>query len=225
LQSHLIVRLRNLGFIAVLVVASLPSPAEAQGDFIKDKLKALIEKSGVYVSTSTRSAIDREVRMGQSFGIGYGTAGSKQTGWKFPFSFSSYSGNLETNAGDEFGRFRARQLMSGVGYQWVHGKMVYGAQLGLGYSFNHASFNDGAPAAFRSTGPVAIIVSDSFVVRPQIKAEYFIHHKLSLRAQASYTYTDPNVIVETGTGRLTREWRPHHLQLSAAVGVFPFRKR
>ena len=218
-------RLRNLGLIGAVLIALLPSPAQAQGDFIKDKLRDLIEKSGVYVSTSTRSAVDQEVRMGQTFGIGYGTAGSKRTGWKTPFSFSSYSGDLETSAGDGFGRFRAQQLMSGVGYQWVHGKMVYGAQLGLGYSFNRATLDDAATAAFHASGPVTISVSNSFVIRPQLKAEYFFHHKLSLRAQASYTYTDPNVIVETGTERLTREWRPHHFQLSAAVGVFPFRKR
>ena len=218
-------RLRNLGLIAALVVTLLPSPAQAQGDFIKDKLKDLIEKSGVYVSTTTRSSVDNEVRMGRSFGIGYGSAGSKRTGWKYPFSFSSYSGDLETSGGEGFGRFRAQQLMSGVGYQWVHGKMVYAAQLGLGYSFNRATLNDAAASAFRSGGPVTISVSNSFVIRPQLKAEYFLHHKLSLRAQASYTYTDPNVIVETATERLTREWRPHHFQLSAAVGVFPFRKR
>jgi hypothetical protein len=219
------VRLRNLGLVALFLVAVTPLPVQAQGDFIKDKLKELIEKSGVYVSTSTRSAIDNNVRMGQTLGIGYGTAESKRTGWKYPFSFSTYSGDLETSTGDAFGRFRAQQLMIGVGYQWVNGKMVYAAQLGVGVSFNRATLDDTATSAFRSPGPVSIDVSNSFVVRPQLKAEYFIHHKLSLRAQASYTYTDPNVIVVTATDRLTREWRPHHFQLSAAVGFFPFRKR
>ena len=218
-------RLRSLGLIAAVIVLSLPHPAQAQGDFFKDKVRDLIEKSGIYVSTSTRSAVDSEVRMGPTFGIGYGTAGSKRTGWKYPFSFSSYSGDLETSGGEGFGRFRAQQLMTGIGYQWVNGKMVYTAQLGLGYSFNRATLNDTAVSAFRSDGPVTVSVSNSFVVRPQVKAEYFIHHKLSVRAQASYTYTDPNVVVVTATERLAREWRPHHFQLSAAVGVFPFRKR
>ena len=39
-------------------------------------------------------------------------------------------------------------------------------------------------------------VSNSLVVRPQIKAEYFLHHKFSVRTQLSYTYTDPDVIVQ-----------------------------
>jgi hypothetical protein len=217
--------MRNLGPIVVLVAALAPRPAEAQSDFVKDKVKSLIEKSGVYVSTSTRSSIDNDVRMGQTFGIGYGTAGSKRNGWKYPFSFSGYSGDLETSSGTEFGRFKARQIMSGVGYQWVHGKMVYGAQLGLGYSFNEVTANAETPAVFNSAAPVSIAVSNSFVVRPQIKAEYFVHHKLSVRTQVSYTYTDPDVVVQTPTERLSREWRPHHMQFSVGVGIFPFRKK
>jgi len=219
------VRTRNLGLIAAAVITLAPLPAQAQGDFIKDNLKSLIEKSGVYVSTTTRTAIDNEVRMGQTFGIGYGTAGSKENGWKYPFSYSGYSGDLETSGGVDFGRFKARQIMSGIGYQWVHGKMVYSAQLGLGYSFNSATVNTGAADVFSSASPVTVSVSNSFVVRPQIKAEYFLHHKFSVRTQLSFTYSDPDVIVHTATGSQSREWRPHHTQLSVGVGVFPFRKR
>ncbi len=51
----------------------------------------------------------------------------------------------------EFGEFKAKQIMSGVGYQWVHGKMVYSAQLGLGYSFNKVTLDPAAPTAFAST--------------------------------------------------------------------------
>ncbi len=218
-------RIRNLGLIGALLIAFLPRPAEAQSDFIKDKLKSLIEKSGVYVSTSTRSSLDSDVRMGRTFGLGYGTAASKENGWKYPFSYSGYSGDLETTGGTEFGRFKARQIMSGIGYQWVHGKMVYSAQLGLGYSFNTATVNAGAEAHFASASPVSISVSNSFVVRPQVKAEYFVHHKFSVRTQLSYTYTEPDVIVRTATESYSREWRPHHMQLSVGVGIFPFRKR
>jgi hypothetical protein len=217
------VRMRTLGLIGALLIAVLPRPAEAQGDFIKSKLKDLIEKSGVYVSAATRTAVDSDVDMGPTFGIGYGTAGQKRNGWKFPFSFSGYRGAL-TSSDVEFGEFKAQQIMSGVGYQWVHGKMVYSTQLGLGYSFNKITLNPAAPTAFNSSEAVRYDVSDSFVVRPQVKAEYFLHPKISLRTQLSYTYTDPDVVVHTATGSLTREWRPHHVHLSFAVGFFPFRK-
>ena len=217
--------MRNLGLTVALLFALLPRPAEAQGDFMKDKLKTLIEKSGVYVSLSSRSSIDNDVQMGRSFGVGYGTAGSKRTGVKYPFSFSGYSGALETVEGSEFGRFRARQVLGGIGYQWVQGKMVYGAQVNVGYSFNHVEIDPSAPAVFSSQPPIAIDVSNSFVVRPQLKAEYFLHHKISLRTQLSYTYTDPDVVVTTASGRFSDEWRPHHVQMSVAMGIFPFRKK
>ena len=217
--------MRNLGLIGALLLALVPRPAEAQGDFIKDKLKALIEKSGVYVSASSRSSIDNDVQMGRSFGVGYGTAGSKRTGIKYPFSLSGYSGDLQTVDGNDFGRFKARQILGGIGYQWVRGKLVYGGQVNVGYSFNDVTIDPTAPPVFSSQPPLAIDVSNSFVVRPQLKAEYFLHHKLSLRTQLSYTYTDPDVVVTTATGRFTDEWRPHHVQMSVAMGVFPFRKR
>ena len=217
-------RRRNLGLVGALLVALVPVPAQAQGDFIKSKVKDLIEKSGIYVSMATRTSVDNDVVMGPTFGIGYGTAGQKRNGWKYPFSFSGYRGALTTTSGAEFGEFKARQIMTGVGYQWVHGKMVYGAQLGLGYSFNKVTLNPAATTAFASTEAVRYEVSNSFVLRPQVKAEYFVHPKISLRSQLSYTYTDPDVVVHTATETLAREWRPHHVHLSVAVGIFPFRK-
>jgi hypothetical protein len=217
-------RVRHLGLIVAAAIALSPGPAEAQGDFIKSKLKELIERSGVYVSTSTRTAIDDEVTMGPSLGVGFGLAGRQRTGRKFPFSFSAYRGRLETAGGNEFGGINAKQIMTGVGYQWTRGKMVYAAQLGLGYSFNSVTLDPGVAIAFDVPEPVGVIVGNSFVVRPQVKAEYWAHRKLSLRTQLSYTYTDPDVVIRTVNEEFTHEWRPHHVQLSFAVGVFPFRK-
>jgi hypothetical protein len=206
--------------------ALLPTPAQAQGDFIKDKVKNLIEKSGIYVSTSTRSSLDDDVDMGPSLGIGYGTASlNPRTGKKFPFSFSSYSGDLETSDdNNRFGRFSAKQLMSGIGYQWVRGKTIYSTQLGVGYSFNNVKLDPGVAIAFGVPEPVGVSVSNSFVVKPQAKVEYFIHRKLSVRGQLSYTYTEPDVVIRTVNEQFTQEWRPHHVHLSIAMGFFPLRK-
>jgi hypothetical protein len=203
-----------------------PVPAQAQGDFMKSKLKSLIEKSGVYVSMSSRSALDNDVRMGPSLGIGYGSASLRpRSGRKIPFSFSGYSGDLETAAdSSRFGRFSAKQIMSGIGYQWVRGKTIYSTQLGVGYSFNKVTLDPGAGAAFGVAEPVSVKVSNSFVVRPQAKVEYFISRKFSVRSQLSYSYTDPDVVITTAGQTMTREWRPHHVQASVALGIFPFRK-
>jgi hypothetical protein len=220
------VKLRYLGLIGALLIVLTPAPARAQGDFIKGKLKDLIETSGIYVSLSSRSALDDNVDMGRSIGVGWGMAGrNPRDGRKYPFSFSSYSGDLETTGdGARFGRFKAQQLMSGIGYQWVRGKMKYGAQVGVGYSFNSVTLDPGVAVAFGVPEPVGVTVSNSWVVRPQVKAEYFLHPKLSLRTQLSYTYTDPEVVIRTVNQDFAHQWRPHHVHLSVAVGVFPFRK-
>lgn len=218
-------KLRYLGLIGTLAIALMPRPALAQGDFIKSNLKHWIEKTGVYASVSTRTAIDDEVNMGPSIGLGIGFASEHQrSGRKYPFSYSSYGGDLETAGGNDFGRIGARQIMSGIGYSWVRGKMVYGVQMGVGYSFNRVTLDPGVAEAFHVPEPVSVDVSNSWVFRPQVKAEYFVHRKVSLRTQFSYTFTDPDVVIHTVTQDFVHDWNPNHYQLSFAVGFFPLRK-
>ena len=217
-------RSRNLALIGALLIAFLPHPAHAQGEFIKNKLTSLIQKSGVYVGTSTRTSPDDNVVMTRTWGVTYGTA-SKKSGWKIPFSLAGYRADLETAGGTQFGDVHARQVLSGIGYQWARGKMIYSAQLGVGYSFNRMSVNAAASEAFAAGGePIRFDIDNSWVVRPQVKAEYFFHRKASVRAQLGYTYTDPDVVISTPTETLTREWRPQHMQFNVSVGFFPFLK-
>ena len=217
-------KLRYFGLIAALTIALLPRPAQAQ-DFIKSNLRRWIEKTGVYVSASTRTALDDEVDMGPSIGVSVGFASEHQhTGRKYPFGYSTYGADLQTAGGNEFGRIGARQIMSGFGYSWVRGKMVYGAQMGVGYSFNRVTLNPGVAQAFGVPEPVSVDVSNSWVVRPMAKAEYFVHRKVSLRTQFSYTFTDPNVVIHTVNQDFVHDWTPNHYQLSFAVGIFPLRK-
>lgn len=218
-------KLRDLGVIVTFILALAPRPAQAQGDFIKSNLKHWIEKTGVYVSATTRTSIDDKVEMGPSFGLSLGFASEHQrNGKKYPFSYSTYSGDLETGGGNDFGRFGARQIMSGFGYSWVHGKLVYGGQMGVGYSFNRVELNPGVAEAFGVPEPVSVDVSNSWVLRPMVKAEYFVFRKLSLRTQFSYTFTDPNVVIHTVSQDFVHDWNPNHFQMSFAVGVFPLRK-
>jgi hypothetical protein len=158
--------------------------------------------------------------------LSYGTA-SKNHGWKIPFSFSGYHADLETAGGNQFGDMKTRQILSGIGYQWARGeKFFYGVQLGVGYSFNRMSLNATASDAFAAAGqPVTYDIDNSWVVRPQVKAEYFFHRKMSVRTQLGYTYTDPDVVIATPTQVLTHEWRPHHMQFNVSVGFFPFLKK
>jgi len=218
-------KLRHLGLAAIVSVLLLPSLAHAQGDFMKSNIKRWIEKTGVYASVSSRTALDDGVDMGPSIGLGVGFASEHQrNGRKYPFSYSTYGGNLEVPGGDNFARIRARQLMSGIGYSWVHGKMVYGAQMGVGYSFNSITLEPGVSHAFGVAEPVSVELSNSWVLRPLVKAEYFMHRKVSLRTQLSYTITNPNVVVHTATESFQHHWNPNHVQLSFALGFFPLRK-
>jgi hypothetical protein len=218
-------KLRDLGLITALTLVLTPHPAQAQGDFMKSKLKHLIEKTGVYVSASTRSALDDEVDMGVSIGLGLGFASDHQrAGRKYPLGFSTYSGDLETSDGHGFGRISAKQIMSGIGYQWARGKLTWGGQLGVGYSFNSVTLDPGVAVAFGVPEPVGVSVSNSFVIRPQAKVEYFVHPKISVRTQLSYTHQDPDVVIHTVSQDIAHQWRTNHVQLSFAVGVFPLRK-
>ena len=216
-------RIRNGGLIGALLIVLLPHPANAQGEFIKSKLTNLIQKSGIYLGTSTRTSPDDGVVMARTWGVSYGTA-SKGSDWKFPFSLSGYRADLESTGGTQFGNIRARQIISGIGYQWARGKMIYSAHLGVGYSFNKMSVNAAALEAFAGGEPLSFDIDNSWVIRPHVKAEYFFHRKASVRAQAGYTFTDPDVVITTPTETMTRAWRPHHVQFNVSVGFFPFLK-
>ena len=67
-------------------------------------------------------------------------------------------------------------------------------------------------------------VSNSFAGQPKVKADDFLHTKVRVRTQLSYTYTDPDVVIHSAGQDFAREWRPHHFQLGLAMGFFPFRK-
>ena len=217
--------MRNLGLVGALFLALLPRPAQAQGDFIKSNLKHLIEKTGVYVSATTRTSLDDEVDMGMSIGLGLGFASEHQrAGRKYPLGFSTYSGDLETNGGENFGRIKARQIMTGIGYQWAHGKLTWGGQMGVGYSFNSVTLDPGVAVAFGVPEPVGVSVSNSFVLRPQAKVEYLLFKKMVLRTQLRFTYTEPDVVIHTVTEDIAHQWNTNHWQLSFAVGFFPLRK-
>jgi hypothetical protein len=218
-------KLHYSGLIAAFTLALLPRPAQAQGDFVKSNIKRWIEQAGVYANVNSRTAVDDGVDMGPSIGLGVGLASAHpHNGVRYPFSYSTYAGDLGVPGGSDFGRLRARQIMSGVGYSWVRGKMIYGAQMGVGYSFNHITLDSGVSQAFGVSEPVSVDVSNSWVLRPQVKAEYFLHRKVSLRTQVGYTITNPNVVIHTATQDYEHNWNPNHVQLSFAVGFFPLRK-
>ena len=153
------------------------------------------------MSASTRTSLDNDVRMGPSFGVGYGIGGRQTDRLEDIRSASrGYSGDLETTAGSEFGRFKREADHERHRLQWVRGKMIYGAQLGVGYSFNNVTLErrrrDRRSAC--RTGRRSTSATRSCCGR-RSRPSTSCTRKFSLRTQLSYTYTDPDVVIHTAT--------------------------
>jgi hypothetical protein len=216
-------RLRTLGLSAALAITLVPSPALAQGDFLKDKVGKIIKKVGFHVSTSFADPIDtkRAYRDG-SYGVSVGLAPGENNGWRYPFGIAWYTEELVAANGTKFAELRARPIYGGIGYGWHFGKLSTGAQVQAGYSFNTLKAQDQLAAAFGEG--VAIDIGNAFAVRPQLKAEYFLTRKFTVRSSLNYVFTNPRVTVVTPTGTISDRWNASNVSLAVGVGVYPFRK-
>lgn len=216
-------KMRTAALLAALAIAVTPRPAAAQGDFVKDNLGKLIKKVGFHVSTNFADPLDtkRAYRDG-SYGVSIGLAPGEHNGWRYPFGIAWYTEELVAPNGTRFAELRARPIYGGFGYGWHFGKLSTGAQVQAGYSFNTLKAGDQLPAAFGEG--VAIDVGNSFAVRPQLKIEYFLTRKFTVRSSLNYVFTNPRVTVVTPTGTLSERWNASNVSLSVGVGVYPFRK-
>jgi hypothetical protein len=67
-------------------------------------------------------------------------------------------------------------------------------------------------------------VGNSLVLRPRVKAEYFITPKFTLRTTADYVVTKPGISVTTAGGTIADRWNPSHFHASIGIGFYPFRR-
>lgn len=223
LQFERGMRLRTLGPIIALALTLVPNSAAAQGDFVRDNVGKIIKKIGFHVSASFADPLDSEsaYRDG-SYGVSVGLAPGETNGWRYPFGIAWYTEELVAPNGTIFTQLRARPIYGGIGYGWHFGKLSTGAQVQAGYSFNTLKPHGDPEAAF---GPAfAVDVGNSFAVRPQLKAEYFLTRKFTVRSSLNYVFTNPRVTVVTPTGTLSERWNASNVSLAVGVGVYPFRK-
>lgn len=209
-----------------VILALWPQPAAAQADFVKENVGKLIRKVGFHVSTNFADPVDstREYRDG-SYGISVGLAPGTANGWRYPFGIAWYTEELVSANGTIFAELKARPIYGGIGYGWHFGKLSTGAQVQAGWSFNSLKPHGDPQLAF-DAAPASVImdVGNAFAVRPQLKVEYFVTRKVTVRSSLNYVFTNPRVTVITPSGTISERWNASNVSLSLGVGLYPFRK-
>jgi len=203
----------------------VPSPAVAQQEFLKENVKKIIRKIGIHANVSVREPLDHDVTKGTTYGASIGLSPGRTNGWRYPFGFTTFSENLNGPTGEEFATFKSRAIIGGIGYGWHRGKLSLGTSLQGGWGFNHGRLYDNTARAFGSPeGPTSIHISNSPLLRPQIKAEYFLTRKFTVRTSADYMFLRPGIEVTTVSGRQEDRWRLSNFHANLGVGFYPFRK-
>lgn len=215
----------TLVMLAGAALAAAPDHAQAQPSFIKDNVAKMVRKVGLHANASFREPTDPDVTKGTTFGASVGLSPGRTNGWRFPVGFTLFSENLHGPNGQQFATFRARAIMAGIGYGWHFGRLSTGASVQTGYSFNRARPDGDILGAFGvPSGLVSIEAGNSWLLRPQIKAEYFITPKFTFRISADYMLMRPDIVVTTPTGRITDRWDASNAHANIGFGVYPFRK-
>ena len=203
--------------------ADAKAPERAGGGF-EQNILALIRKVGVHGNVSVRHPTDSDVTRGVSFGPSIGLSPGRTNGWKYPVALSMFSEYLHSPSGAQFGSVRTWALMAGVGYGWHFGELSVGPQVEVGYAFNHPSVDGDAPQAFASAGSVALDVSNSWMFRPEFKAEYLLTPKFSIRSSLDYVRLRPDVTVMTPAGAVPNTWDLSNVHANVGVAFYPLRK-
>jgi hypothetical protein len=200
----------------------LAIPASVWAD--DGNLRALIRKVGIHGNIGVRNPTDSDVTRGVSFGPSVGLAPGHTNGWKYPFALNMFSEYLHGSNGQQFGTVHTSALVGGIGYGWHFGQLSIGPDVEVGYAFNHASVT-GDAGAFESSGPLSMHADNSWLIRPELKAEYFITRKLTFRTSVDYTRMQPAITVITPTGTLDNRWNLSSVHANVGVGFYPFRKK
>ena len=218
-------KIHHASVILALSCFLLPATAQAQPEFLKDNVGKLIRKVGVHVNMSVREPLDHDVTKGTTFGASVGLSPGRDNGWRYPFGFTTFSENLHTGSGEKFAIFKSVAILGGVGYGWHFGKLSTGASVQAGWGFNHGSLVGNAAQAFGvGDGPSSIHIKNTPLVRPQIKVEYFLTPRFTLRSSADYIFMRPGIAVTTNGIPQEDRWHVSNFHANFGIGFYPFRK-
>ena len=203
---------------AVLACAVTATNASAQ------VITNLVKRAGIGGSVGGIFPFDDDVSVGTVFGVNAGLA--PETGFGPSIGFGWYQGDLTLSgiSGDvEVGRLRVRPLMAGIGYTWVKGRVATGVSINAGISFNSIRLNDQYRTFFGPGTEVRVDASNSFVVRPQLRAEYAVARKVGVFSSVGYFFNKFDNVIETPIGRFENEWDASSFNISVGARVYPFK--
>lgn len=220
-------RLHTLGLTVAFALALVPSPAAAQAEFLKDNAAKIIKKLGVHASTSFADPLDaKRADKDGSYGFSVGLAPGLKNGWRYPIGIAWFTEELRAPGGASFTELKSRPVVAGIGYGWHFGKLSTAASLQAGWAFNKGKDQGDVGSAFAMPGAATdVSISNALVVRPQVKVEYFVTRKFTVRSALNYIFENPRVTVRSAQGVITSErWNASNVSLSMGVGFYPFRK-
>lgn len=206
-----------------LLLALAASPAQARQSFFKDNVAKLIRKAGIHGNVSFRDPVDSDVVKGTTVGVSVGLSPGRRNGWRFPFGIGTSSLRLHTDAGQRFADLKSWSIMGGIGYGWQFGRLSTTAGAQAGVSFNDTQVKSNLRAAFGAES-VMLQARNAPLLRPRLKAEYFITPKLTVRVSADYVWTTPDIAVTTEAGRVATRWNASNVHGNIGIGFYPFRK-
>jgi len=165
------------------------------------------------------------VTKGTTFGASIGLSPGRDNGWTYPVGLTMYSQDLHGPNTQPFGFVRTEAVMAGIGYGWHFGRLSTGATLQTGFARNRGRLEGDTMRAFAVPNEaVGLHVSNSILLRPQIKAEYFLTSKFTVRASVDYMWMRPDVVVTTPTEQFTNRWNMSNAHANVGFGVYPFRR-
>lgn len=215
--------LTNVLLTAALLAA--PSTVHAQQEFIKSNVAKMIRKIGVHANTSFRAPTDNDVTTSGTYGLSVGLAPGETNGWRYPVGLVFFSEHLNGPSGREFAVLRGRAILAGIGYGWHFGKLSTGVSMQAGYVDYRVRPEGDVLSAFNlPSGSVNMDVGNTWLLRPQIKAEYFLTRKFTVRVSGDYLVSRPDVVVTTPAGRATTRWDASNFHANVGIGFYPFHK-
>ena len=218
-------KIHHASIILALSFFLAPATAQAQPEFLKDNVGKLVRKVGVHVNISVREPLDHDVTKGTRFGASIGLAPGRSNGWRYPFALTTFSENLHTPSGEKFAVFKSRAILAGIGYGWHFGKLSTGASVQGGWGFNQGMLVGNVAQSFGvPDGPSSIHIQNAPLLRPQIKAEYFITEKFTVRTSADYMLLRPSVSVTANGIPQEDRWHASNFHANFGIGFYPFRK-